>query len=173
MFEGFNDCYHLIFALFSSCIFMGFIFLAFRKKAKGKQSLLLKEQNLGVFNYSFLILAALDLLAAIFKKQNINEMVKSWFSITTMVNLYFTFGQKRALTTIGIEYYAIKGQPFSIIYWSSIKDWSISVKEKKTSKSIIKYGYEHKGKRKSGEIEIFTDESEKVREVLEAYVIKV
>jgi len=166
MFEGFNDWYHLIFALFNSCIFMGFIFLSFRKKAKGKQILLLKEQNLGVFNYSFLI------LAAIFKKQNINKMVESWFSITMMVNLYFTFGQKRSLTSIGIEYYAINGHPFSIIYWSSIEDWSISVKEKKTSKSIIKYGYEHKGKRKSGEFEIFTDESEKVREVLEAYVIK-
>jgi len=172
MFEGFNNWTYLVFSVLSSGLFFVCIIYSIRIRTNGEQVLLFKMGFINFFSYLFFMLAPVLILGDILKVENLNKFVELWFRTMMFLSLCFTLGQKRALTTIGIEKFIIKGRSINVVPWAAIKNWSIVIKEKKPSKSILKYEYDNKGKVISEELEIFTNESEKARKIIEAYIMK-
>jgi hypothetical protein len=170
MFQGFNNWRYLVFAVVSTGILILLILLTFKRKSNSKQLFLLGKEKYVFLKCLFLIHATTILIGCSIRRENINKIVENWFDITFYLNWLLLLQKRHMLTSDGIETFIIKGYSFNIIQWSSIREWSIQIPEKRKSVCILSFLYEKNKKVGSKEIEILRDDTEKIREVFEQYV---
>lgn len=156
---------------FLTAILIWWILNSLREKAEGKVLFVLKDNRFWWAAVYFLVfMMFMMVITNNIGSFSLNKILENWIYICTILMCILNSFTKTVLTTKGIEIRLIKWRTRVVAEWSNIIEWSILSNNKLPSSITLKCKHRYKGKIKEVEMQLCTEEKERIIEIFQENV---